>query len=119
MTVSSFLLEKPLTEIPEFRRKTFEKAESHKVLLFQEKFWDLFALSQGQWHYITTKKIKPKRISPGQIVGHNGNRGYVVDTLENGQSWVRLFHNTSDSTNSHPSYLLLNDNELTPENKTL
>jgi hypothetical protein len=55
-TVDDFISEDLIKNIPEFRAAAFNQATAHKVLVFQDKFMDLFSWINGQWHYITTKK---------------------------------------------------------------
>ena len=38
------------------RKEALENGEQQKVTLFSGKFYDLFSLYQGKWHYITTIK---------------------------------------------------------------
>ena len=45
-----------LSRLISVRKEAYEGASSLRVVLFQDKYWDLLASYKGQEHYITTLK---------------------------------------------------------------
>ena len=58
MTVEEFQTQakKELEILIPVRKVAYENALDLKVVLWNEKFWDLFALYNNHWHYIYTIK---------------------------------------------------------------
>lgn len=49
---------KELDKLIPCRKVAYDNAKELRVKLFNNKFWDLFALYNNQWHYISTIKTK-------------------------------------------------------------
>ena len=58
MTLEQFqqIKQKELVNLIPCRKIAYEEAMDHKVVLSNDKFWDLLAYFKEQWHYITTIK---------------------------------------------------------------
>ena len=58
MTLEQFqqTKKKELANLIPCRKIAYEEGTDHKVVLSNDKFWDLLAFFKNQWHYITTIK---------------------------------------------------------------
>lgn len=58
MNINTFisLVSSKLSRLIAVRKEAYEGASSLRVVLFQDKYCDLFASYKGQEHYITTLK---------------------------------------------------------------
>lgn len=56
MNVTQFKYIKKLDNLIPCRKIAYESASDLKVVLWNDKFWDLFALYNNQWHYLSTIK---------------------------------------------------------------
>lgn len=56
MTVEQFQQQTNLKNLISCRKVAYDEASDLKVVLWNEKFWDLFAFYNKQWHYIKTIK---------------------------------------------------------------